>query len=259
MKKQPNLKLIGIFTVMGIALFVGFVLLFVGDKLFVDDDDLAVMYFDETLKGLKVGSPVVFRGVEVGKVAKIDIITDLDEMVFKLPVFINIDERVFRKVGDDDIKTKKAFIEKMVEKGLKGRLINQNLLTGQLMIELEIMPEVEAVYKSRAKKFVEIPTTLSPLGALSKGLQDLPVKPLLENLNELLTTANEKLPAILDEAKSITGSLNKGLKGSTRGRSNAIDNFNKALRDISEAAQTFKNLTDYLERHPESLLRGKGY
>lgn len=258
MRKQPNKKMIGFFTVSGIVLFMGIMMLFIGDKIFLRDSDLSVLYFNESLKGLRVGSPVVFRGVEVGKVAKIDIITDLDDMTFKLPVYINIQEPVFKKYGHHEIKSKRNFIEQMVNKGLKGRLTSQNFLTGQLMVELEILPDAEAKFRGGFGKVVEIPTVLSSMGEISKGLQDLPIRPVLDNFNVMLSTINEKLPNILNQAEGVTTSLNKLTSGNlSEAKADTIDNLNKTFRDISEAAQAMRNLADYLGRHPEAILKGK--
>lgn len=258
MKKQPNKKLIGFFSLTGIALFAAMMLVFVGDKIFVKDSELAVMYFSESLKGLRAGSPVVFRGVEVGRVTKIDIVADLDNMTFRLPVFINIDESVFSKYGKHRVKSKKEFIKLMVEKGLKARLATQNILTGQLMIETEIMPDQPIVYRALTKNFVEIPTVLSPMGEITKGLQDLPIKSILENFNTLLKTTNDRLPGVLGQMEEFAASLNSVVKNTSGDRTTTIDNLNRTIRNIGDAAQALRNFADYVERHPEALLRGKG-
>ena len=61
------------FTFCGIILFLFIFSFFLHNKLSVNKNDLMVMFFRESIQGLKVGSPVVFRGVEVGKVVKIDL------------------------------------------------------------------------------------------------------------------------------------------------------------------------------------------
>ncbi|MDR1694615.1 MAG: MlaD family protein [Lactobacillaceae bacterium] len=258
MKKQPNKKLIGFFALSGAALFIAVMFIFVGDKIFVKDKDLAVLYFSESLKGLRVGSPVVFRGVEIGKIAKIDIVADLDDMSFRLPVYININQSILKKYGHSEIGNKKRFVTQMVDRGLKGRLTSQNILTGQLMIELEIMPDHPIVYRGGVGKVVEIPTVLSPMGELSKGFQDLPIKSVLENFNNLITNTNNKLPVVLDELGEAVKSINRLADNSDADRVSAIDNLNKTIKDVGEAAQALRSFADYIERHPEALLRGKG-
>ena len=43
-----------------------------------------------------------------------------------------------------------------------------------------------------------------------------------------------------------------------KGVPQTINNFNKAMQNISNAAKSLGNFADYIERHPEALLRGKG-
>ena len=72
MRRKPNNKLIGLFILCGVVLFFATVGMFVSDKIMKDSNRLVVMYFSESIKGLDVGSPVVFKGVAIGRVAKID-------------------------------------------------------------------------------------------------------------------------------------------------------------------------------------------
>ena len=74
MRKEPNKKLIGLFVVIGVLIFGLLIAGYVRKELFPPKDNMVVMYFDESVKGLSVGSPVVFKGVEIGKVTKIDLI-----------------------------------------------------------------------------------------------------------------------------------------------------------------------------------------
>lgn len=86
MRKKPNSKLIGLFIVCGITLFLATVGMFVSEKIMADTKSEVVMYFSESIKGLDVGSPVVFKGVNIGRVSKIDLITDMDDSEFSIPV-----------------------------------------------------------------------------------------------------------------------------------------------------------------------------
>ena len=88
MRKKPNSKLIGLFIVCGITLFLATVGMFVSEKIMADTKSEVVMYFSESIKGLDVGSPVVFKGVNIGRVSKIDLITDMDDSEFSIPVFV---------------------------------------------------------------------------------------------------------------------------------------------------------------------------
>lgn len=261
MKKTPNKKLIGLFTIASISIFIGIVLMFIGDRIFTRNKDQLVMYFEESISGLIIGSPVSFRGVQIGSVSRIDLIADTKDMNFSIPVFVKLnEEQTFRVKSYRKIKDKDAFIEDLIKKGLRARLTTQSYLTGQLMIELEMLPNTKANLKNNNnfKDTIEIPTTLSPMGELSKGLKDLPIKESIDRFNALLETFNQKFPIILDQTASIAISINKIASNNVGGVSMTLNNLNKAMIDIGEAAKSIKNFTDYLDRHPEALLKGKG-
>ena len=250
MSRQPNKTMIGIFTLIGLGLFVGMLLLFLGDKIFVKQKDLVVFYFSESIKGLSVGSSVVLKGVEIGKVMKIDLIADDENLTFKIPVYVKFNSgQIIEKnaqKGSTELKNEGHWIDLLVKKGLRGRLTSQNLLTGQLIIELVFMPDTPEVYQGDGRN-IEIPTTLSSLGELSNAFQDLPIRQSLEKLNTLM-----------DEGSAFVNSLNKVVSRSKNNAADTVDNLNKTIRDVGEAAQALRNFADYIERHPEALLRGKG-
>ena len=71
MRKEPNKKLIGIFMVSGFLVLLAVFAYYVKEKVFSEDGKMIVMYFEESINGLNVGSPVVFKGVQIGKVVSI--------------------------------------------------------------------------------------------------------------------------------------------------------------------------------------------
>ncbi|OPZ77460.1 MAG: paraquat-inducible protein B [Alphaproteobacteria bacterium ADurb.Bin438] len=152
-------------------------------------------------------------------------------------------------------------VKKLIEHGLRAKLIQGNLLTGQLNIELEINPHSEAIFRGdnfSSQGVMEIPTLLSAFSEFSKEIHDIKIKSTVNELNKLLTTFNQYAPKILDEAHKISVNVNKKLEKTNGNGEDPVNNFNQTLKDVSDMAKSFKNLADYLERNPEALLRGKG-
>ena len=259
MKKQPNKKRIAMFIILGILVMGGIILKNIADKIITEKTNLAVMYFNESIKGLNVGSPVVFKGVQVGKVVDIKIVTNPKTLEFNIPVYVR-----FAKDGDvssmsfyQEVNRKDVW-RALIDKGLRARLINQNLLTGQLMIELQILPDTPIVLKEDDNSStLEIPTTLSTVAGLSKDLQDLPIKQIVNRLDKILIEIETDLPNILTRFATLAEKLNKYADKSAPQTNQTLNQVNTTLKDISQAAKSIKNLTDYLERHPDSLLKGK--
>lgn len=274
MPKKPNKKLIGIFTVISIAIFVIILVMFSSIKSFKLKDDQLVMFFNESISGLNIGSPVSFRGVEIGQVIKIELIPNKDKKGFSIPVFVKLNENQnFRARSSVWTNNNAIFLEDLVKNGLKAQLVTQSYLTGQLMIELEMLPKIKPVFQNKyfVKNVLEIPTILSSKGELSQGIQNMPIKDILDKFDDFLINFNEKLPLALDsvivmaknvnkaaiKVNELAGNINGSIDDNTNTLPIVINNFNQTMIEIGEAANSLKNLADFLERHPESLLKGK--
>lgn len=261
MRKKPNEKTIGLFLLIGMISFFGIIGKFMADKIIAQDDSQIIMYFDESVKGLSVGSPVMFKGVEIGKVSKIELRAALENMDFSIPVYARMLPNQDINPWHKSFEFRKKSVDQFIEKGLRARLATQSYLTGQLMIELEILPKTPIILRHQKQdNILEIPTVLSPIGELSKDVKDMPLKQITERINEILGVLEKGLPQILPHFASMSQKMDKLVNKNAPALTDVLTNLNKTLYDISNAAKSFKNVADYLERHPESLIRGKkGY
>lgn len=284
-------KLTGLFVLVGLICFGAIVGYFVKQKFISDNNkNMLIMYFDESIRGLSVGSPVVLQGVEVGKVAKIRLITNIEKGTFKTPVYM-----VFNDDGSDkerDREKDEALLKNLVDMGLRARLITANYLTGQLMIELLMVPNDKAIYRGTGK-YPEIPTVYSSFAQLSKDLEDVPLQDTIIRLGHLIDNIDENIPVILENISKMSDSLNKtapetmqkiGILADSINKNlpqllqnvsnisakidkamdekngeatNLMKNMNDTLEEFSKTSRSIKNLTDYLERHPEAIIHGK--
>ncbi len=258
MRKQPHKKVIGLFILIGFILLLALITNSLLNKFFVDEENLVVMYFDESVKGLNVGSSVVFKGVEIGKVSKIELLADAENMDFSIPVYARLSSNQDLANLDLSLWEKKRGLSSFIKKGLRARLITQSYLTGQLMIELEMLPDTPIVLKNKNAAMLEIPTVLSPIGELSKGFQTLPLRKTLETFNNILSQMDKELPRILPQFAEIGEKLNHFIEQNGPLTSDTLNTMNETLYDISDAAKALRNFADYIERHPEAILKGKG-
>lgn len=258
MKKEPNKKKIGLFVLLGFIALFGLILSSSWDKLFPKDDNLIVMYFDESVKGLSVGSVVVFKGVEIGKVSRIDLIGNERTATFSIPVYVRLRPNQELINVTQRFKYRKDALDAFIQKGLRAKLATQSFLTGQLMIELEIDPKSPAIFKGTDEDILEIPTVLSSSEKLAQGLQNLPVRTTVEKLNSILIKLDDALPIILPKLEKMINQLSQMVDENVPQTTDTMINLNQTLNDVSEAAKALRNFADYLERHPEALLKGKG-
>lgn len=260
MKQEPNKSLIGIFLIAGILAFGFIVGRIVWQKYIEVKDNVFVMYFEESLQGLNEGAPIVFQGVEIGKVSSIKIIADEDNLKFHVAVYSH-----FKSAGvlsnKDDQKTlnknQQDLIKVLIERGLRARLVTQSYLTGQLMIELVMLPGTEGLINSEEINFLQIPTVLSKGGVIEKGLDNLKIREMIDRLEKVWSIFEKELPILMPALRNSATNLSKTLSQTAAKGRETLNYMNKTMQDISDAARSLQNLTDYLERHPESLISGK--
>ncbi len=270
MSKKTNTKAVGLFVLIGFLCLFGIISKFMWNKISNSNQNIVVMYFQESVKGLSIGSPVVLEGVEVGKVVQIELVTSSNVMDFSIPVYVKFQK--IRDINDSSflqLTDKRTKLNELINHGLRARLATQSYITGQLMIELIFQPNTPIVLKRKNQTSVlEIPTTLSTIKELSQGIQRLPLKDMVDRADRVLGALENNLPVILPKfAELLTAmtELTKNIEKLTPQSktillktNKTLNNANTTLQDISATARSIKNLTDYLERHPEAILKGKG-
>ena len=135
----------------------------------------------------------------------------------------------------------------------------QNYITGQLIVELVILPNSPIVlkYQGENNDILEIPTVLSPIKEISQDLSKVQVSALVANFNGVLTKLNQELPNILPQVSKTFQGTSDLVATNAQAIKATIKNLNDAAVSVKRAGDSLRNLTDYLERHPESIVRGK--
>lgn len=256
MPPKKTYKTAGLFVIIGLLCLAAIIFNYVGKQYFTDKNNLAVMYFDESVRGLSVGSSVVLQGVAIGQVDKISLIADLQAGTFKAPVFVLFDGKKISSYQNGNKLSGRKLLDHLIKKGLKARLISANYLTGQLMVELFMAPDEPGILRGDGK-YCEIPTELSTFARFSKDLQEIPLHESLTRLGDVLVHLDNSLPDILKNTQQLTSRLDNILQKKANEFSQTFGNVNSTLEEITKASRSIKNLTDYLERHPEAILTGK--
>ncbi len=162
MGRKANPIVIGAFVVGAVALLVLGIVVFGSGRLFADTTPF-VMYFSGSVDGLSVGSPVKFKGVEIGAVTSIQLDLGQETQEARIPVWIEVDNKKIIARGaklPSDAESLKA----EVDRGLRAQLNSQSIVTGLLFVQLDYHPEAPAVLVSPPEKGLNeiptIPTTL---------------------------------------------------------------------------------------------------
>jgi paraquat-inducible protein B len=294
MSKEPRYAWIGTFVVGAVCLIVASVLFFGRGRLF-EHTTTYIAFFSGSVKGLQVGAPVSFRGARVGKVKDVSIVykPTKDELI--IPVLLELDADSVQGLNTVDHKrggdSEPGLISRLIARGLKAQLGLDSIVTGQLFVQLDFMPEVPIrMMAENDEDYQEIPTAPSPLEKLQETLQQIPLAELaqktvsaIEKIEDLLSSndiqdAFGNLNALMKELEVVTKNLDsktdglskefkvasgqltatlKTLQSTLEQSDPLLGKTSAAMDEVSNSARALRRLADYLEQHPESLLRGK--
>jgi paraquat-inducible protein B len=237
-----------------------------------------VLYFDQSLRGLSPGAPVDFRGIVLGEVRSVGVEFDPVKKDFRMPVTVDMYPgrlgKSFQKTiaDEQDRNAGPLVLERMVSRGLRGQLRTGNLLTGQLYVALDFFPNSKTIKLDTSQYPLELPTVPNSLdelqtqiASIARKLDQVPFAEIGNNLRDTLKSANvlfKQLDAqVVPEMKDTLGAARKtfGTADQLLQKDSPVQSdLREALQQLTQTLQSLNALSDYLERHPESLLRGKG-
>jgi len=241
--------------------------------------------FAQSLHGLAVGgAPVLFAGVSLGRVVSIHL--DYDRARRRFPTVVGIvvypqrlgavldtlkrERDSGNDSGGDSEQHVAQFLRTMVEHGLRAQARAANLLTGQLYIALDVMPNAPKAPFDADARPLTVPTVdgtfdqvqeriASILGKIDK----LPLASIANHLDVTLAGMGATLDQVngqvlpetartLREAQKTFGAA----QGMLADDAPLQQDLGRTLEEVRRAAQSVRTLTDLLGRHPQSLLRG---
>ncbi|WP_313109146.1 PqiB family protein [Stutzerimonas nitrititolerans] len=237
------------------------------------------MRFDQPLRGLNVDAPVEFLGVPIGRVVSVKL--DYDEQNKNFPVVVGAvifpnrlgaaHDKLSQALGGNTEEHAARLMQMFVERGLRAQARTGNLLTGQLYISLDFDPRAPQVAFDQQARPMVIPTIAGSFDKLQEQLQamvdklsKLPIESLADNLNGSLDELRQTL-------KQVNGDVLPQLQRTLERSEQTLQNANQALVDgspqrqqlgdtleeVQRAVRSVRVLSDYLNRHPESLIRGR--
>ncbi len=239
--------------------------------------DKYVLTFNESVRGLTVGAPIDFRGIVIGEVSAIRSHFDPVRKEFSIPVEVSIFPE--RLVSRDDWhgnvegmpSERRMFADYLVSKGLRAQLRTASLITGQLYIAIDFFPAAPRATIDWREKTPQLPTVPGNLQGLQDSITSLvarlnriPFEGISTDLRKTLSDADTLLnklntdvapeaKATLSAAREALTSANRTLQSDSPLQQSAAE----TMRELSRAAVSIRSLADYLDRHPEALLRGK--
>jgi paraquat-inducible protein B len=247
-----------------------------------------VMYFKGSLRGLSAGAPVELHGIAVGEVRSVDVEYDRDAGSLSFPVAVDIyPQRIRGRKGsgtrsprapDEPGTSSRRLLDSLVAHGLRAELKAGNLLTGQKYVDLDMHPDAPAEkvwWNEQPSVFPTVSNGLDEiqdsLGTIARRLGKVPFDQISYRLLSTLTSLEQTLKSTDQLMRHVDGTLAPQVEATLVEAQAAMKNAKELLAQdaplqsdlgatllqLSRAAKAVSALVDYLERHPESMLRGK--
>jgi paraquat-inducible protein B len=213
----------------------------------------AKLYFSNGVSGLSVGAPVEFKGLRLGTVTDIGVEMSTNNMDILTFATINLEPQRLpydsgKEITDEErLRNVYHFFESMVDKGMRAQLTSGNILTGQALVAFDFFPTMKKGKVKYIDGVVVLPTAPESLAGILDKVEKIMARFEKMPLEEIGKNIEETTMSI----KSLVHSLN-AVEGGMVGVQ-----IGEAIDELTRAARSMRSMADYLERHPEALLKGK--
>jgi len=247
------------------------------------------LVFSESVRGLKPGAPVEFRGIPIGEVNEISTryVGTRERIVIPVQITIYPDRlrRMSDRKGPATREERRTNIDQLVAAGLRAQLRTGNLLTGQLYVALDFVDGAPPAKVAWNASPPELPTSKGELQELqatlvsvARKLDAVPYAQIAAELRSAIAALDSTLKSTEALAKTLDNEIAPGFQSTladvqstlaeTRAtltaarRTLATDSalqvdLQTTLREVASSARALRELAEMLERRPEALLRGK--
>jgi hypothetical protein len=249
MKTKANYFKIGLFVLGSVGLLV-IGLVAVSADLFVDNVIYMETYINESVQGLSVGSPLMHRGVDIGKIEKLTFVPIEYDMDINSPTFdtfgryvmvvVAVNRKAVPGLGDNP-RMFRRMMENQIKQGLRLKLSYQGI-TGLLFLQTEYVdPEREPPLKVPwTPRYLYVPWTPSLITSFTQTADRLFQR--LENLD---------LEGVLQKMDAVLGNMNTAVEDVVLGHEEDVD---RLLSDLRRLTKNLLDISDTLKNNPSQLL-----
>jgi len=207
-----------------------------------------------------------------------------------MPVIVTIEPKSVIEIGQPQSKYKKGqIIEALIQQGLRARLATESMLTGSRYISLDMEPKEPLKLVGTPNTYPEFPTIKAPpeklsdiisstrntLASIEKFVTSEKLNQSIDDFSEMMKAGKDTMLRTKEVAKTAQQTLEVTKQTMETGKSavddgrrliNRVDRYIeplaikllKSLQQLPDTINTIRVFVDYLSRHPEALLQGKG-
>ncbi|MBA2655961.1 MAG: MCE family protein [Tatlockia sp.] len=290
MRQERLYVLVGLFVGGAISLSI-LLALYIYDEYLHEKVETYVMFFRGSLSGIQVSSDVTYRGVKIGEVKHIEITEDTISNKIRIPVYVQffVDRNFVGKQNPIQALVGKGYVANIKKPNFLTGVASIDLMKGvssypnkgvnyngypifPTTIKAEENTNLDDAFASAKQAFQDISSFIQSarvngvldatksmavtVESMVKNLNHI-IPPTLNSMNMMVKTIDKLVPPTL---VSFTQSLKQFSVLTTNLEQlvpPALATFTESMKEVSDAANSTQNLMDYLQRYPESLIRGK--
>ncbi len=263
-----------------------------------------VTYFEGSVRGLAVGSPVELYGIQIGDVTGVRLQFDPHGNSTRVEVKLQVQPERILDMDQIDQSKPIDVARTLVARGLRLQLRTANYLTGQMVLAMDYFPNDKPPDVTMQGDAILLPSTNGGLDSITTNLSDiaaklgkLPLDEIAKNLNDTLRGVSQLAngPELKQALQGLSGTMSsaqdlirkvdsgatpllKRLPEIAQGLQAAVDHASRLIssadsgygeksdfkRDLQrllvqagDTARSVRLLADYLDQHPEALVRGR--
>jgi paraquat-inducible protein B len=251
---------------------------------------------DSEAGSLSGGDPVTLRGFTVGEVRDVGFAYDPGTGEISTPATLAIYPSLFHVKGTRAAPNGTevaAEIGLLISKGMRARLARNPPLVGSYAVSLEVMPGTGAPTGPLvAENGLPVIPTASGGGIadIISRINKVPIERIAQNalktthnlaaltsspklrdaiaqldaalrqIHGVTAKAGPQIPALVKDLRRAASDLEGTAKSANHLVSGTAtqNGLSDTVQEVTEAARAVRSLADYIDRHPEALLRGRG-
>jgi paraquat-inducible protein B len=255
--------------------------------------DLYELSFSGAVGGLTQGEPVKLRGFTVGEVHSIAFRYDAKTGAIETPVTIALYPSLFpieHEAASDSGAALAAAVKRLVAEGMRARLDRDPPFIGSYEVSLDMVKGAPPAQLSAAEGLPQIPSAEGggiativdrvnkvPIDQIAQNLLDVTqhvdtlvaspqlkdaiaqLDQSLQQVHQVAAKAGPKITTLVDSLHRTADRLDETAKAANKvvGGVPSQNGLSDAVREITEAARSVRDLSDSLDRHPEALIQGR--
>ncbi len=228
-----------------------------------------LLHFHQSVRGLSVGAPVEFQGIPIGQVTGVKLEFEPASEEFRVPVTIEVEPQRIANLPTQEVVDRER-LDRLVAAGLRAQLKSGNLLTGQLVVSLDLhekTPPAKIVWDG---PLPELPTVGSPIEEITASLARLadrlgrvPVDKIGSDLQKSLAELKDTLAQTKGAGPALTATLQQAERAlaSTNAMigpdSGMNEELRRALLELSQAARALELAAQQIQTQPDSIIFGR--